>query len=87
MSDSRLYIFCWHDKVDHTYLADSVRIHRSKRSMCRGYLTEFEQNKKMNFNEFELCVVGEFDESTGLVTRYDTVEVLDPRMVYAKEDE
>lgn len=81
----KLYVFCWFDKVDKLYLQDSVRVHYSKRAMCRGYLNEFEQNKKMNFNEFELCVIAEFNEETGLLDPYSSPEVLDPRIVYAQE--
>lgn len=90
MSDEfnkKLFVFCWHDKVDKIYMQDSVRVHYSKRAMCRGYLMEFEQNKKMNPEEFELCVIGEFNEFTGVVTPYSEPEVLNPRAVYATTEE
>lgn len=80
----KLFIFCWYDKVDKTFIADSIRIHRSKRAMCRGFITEFEQNKKMNPKEFDLCVVGEFSEETGCIVPYSAPEILDPACVYEK---
>lgn len=82
----KLYVFVWHDKIDKTYLSDSIRIHPSKRAVCRGYIAEFENNKKMNPNEFELCVIGEYNEFTGTITAYDNPEVLNPKMVYAPEE-
>lgn len=82
----KLFIFCWYDKVDKTFIADSVRIHRSKRAMCRGFITEFEQNKKMNPKEFDLCVVGEFNEETGLIDSYSSPEILDVTCVYASNE-
>lgn len=86
------YIFCWYDKVDNTYIEGTVRIHKSKRSMCRGFLTEFEQNKKMNPAEFDLVVLGEFYEEVAentppIVRIYDTPEVLNPNIVFASSDE
>lgn len=81
-----MFLFCWYDKVDKTFVEGTIRAHKSKRSMCRGYLTEFEQNKKMNPVEFDLCVIGEFDENSGLVTAYKKPEILDPTIVYAKSN-
>lgn len=86
MSEKKLYIFCWYDKVDKSYMPDTLRVHYSKRNMSRGYLTEFENNKKMNFDEFDLCVIGEYDEFTGVITPYSKPEVINPKMVYAKAD-
>lgn len=81
----KLFIFCWYDKIDKCYLQDSVRIHYSVRAICRGFLNEFEQNKKMNFNEFDLCTIGEFDEFTGVIKAYPEPVVLDPKIVYGDE--
>lgn len=85
-NDFTLYCFCWHDLVDQVYMADSVRFNRSVRNMARGYLNEFEHNAKMNPKEFELCIIGEFNEHTGIFTPYEVPKVVDPTIVYAKSD-
>lgn len=82
----KLGIFCWHDKVDGVYMPDSVMVDRSKRAVCRGYLQAFEQNKKLNFKEYELCQLGTIDDETGVISANKEPEVIDPKIVYAQED-
>ena len=63
-----LHGFMWFDKVDSVFMRDSLVLDRSTRAVCRGYLQAFEQNRKMNFKEFSLNHVMDFDDETGAVT-------------------
>jgi hypothetical protein len=78
----KLKVFCWYDKVDKVYMRDSILADRSTRSVCRGYLHAFEQDKKMNFKEFELHQIGVFDDESGFFESCN--EVIDPTIVYEK---
>ena len=72
------------DKIDKVYMRDSITLDRSLRSICRGYLNIFEQNRKMNFKEFELRKVGFFDDELGEFTPLNPPEIVDPTCVYDK---
>lgn len=80
----KLNVFCWFDKIDKVYMRDSIVADRSTRAVCRGYLQAFEQNRKMNYKEFELHKIGEFDDDTGEFIPCN--EVIDPTIVYDKPD-
>lgn len=77
-----LNVFCWYDKVDKVYMRDSIVADRSTRAVCRGYLQVFEQNRKMNFKEFELHKIGTFDDETAEFVPCN--DVVDPTIVYDK---
>lgn len=79
-----LKAYCWFDKVDKTYLADSFLLHRSERSVCRGFLNQFEHDKKMNPKEYELYRVGFFDDETGKFEASVPV-LVDVMQVYADQ--
>lgn len=78
----KLNVFCWYDKVDKVYMRDSILADRSIRAVCRGYLHSFESDRKMNFKEFELHKIGEFDDETAEF--FPCNEVIDPTIVYDK---
>lgn len=80
----KLNVFCWYDKIDKVYMRDSIVADRSTRAVCRGYLQAFEQNRKMNYKEFELHKIGEFDDETAELVPCN--EIIDPTIVYAKPD-
>lgn len=80
----KLNVFCWYDKVDKVYMRDSIVADRSTRAVSRGYLQVFEQNRKMNYKEFELHKIGEFDDETAEFIPCN--EVIDPTIVYDKPD-
>lgn len=80
----KLNVFCWYDKIDKVYMRDSIVADRSTRAVCRGYLQTFEQNRKMNYKEFELHKIGEFDDETAEFIPCN--EVIDPTIVYDKPD-
>lgn len=81
-----LHGFCWYDKVDKVYMRDSVTIDRSTRAVCRGYLQTFEQNRKMNYKEFSLCHIFDFDDETGVVVPVSPIEEIDPTIVFDKPE-
>lgn len=80
----KVNVFCWYDKVDQVYMKDSIVADRSLRAVCRGYLQAFEQNRKMNFKEFELHQIGKFDDETAEFVPMN--EVIDPTIVYDKPE-
>lgn len=86
LGDFETLLFCWHDKVDKTYMDSTLRTNRSVRNMSRGYLNEFEVNKKMNPAEFELCVVGIYNERFGTLIPFDAPVVINPLMVYPTQE-
>lgn len=79
-------VFCWYDKIDKVYMKDSIVADRSTRAVCRGYLQAFDQNKKMNFKEFELVQLGVFDDESGAFEPINPPERIDPTIVYAQPD-
>lgn len=79
-------VFCWHDKVDELYMPDSVVLSRSERSVCRGYITAFTNDRKLNPVEFELVKIGTFDDETGVFTALSAPEVVNVNQVFAKPD-
>ena len=78
---AKLQVFCWHDKVDGTYMPDSILLNRFQRPVFRGFLTQFERDRKMRIDEYELCKIGEFDDETGVLQALPIPEVLDPYAV------
>lgn len=76
-------IYMWYDKVDKTYLSDSIMVSDQRRSVCRGYIKAFENDRKMNPAEYELRCVGSVDLNSGEIT--SDVEVVDPRIVYSSD--
>lgn len=78
----KVNVFCWYDKIDKVYMKDSIVSDRSTRAVCRGYLQVFEQNKKMNFKEYELYQIATFDDETGELVPMK--EVVDPTIVFEK---
>lgn len=87
LNDREFYVFDWYDKVDKCYMSDMITFHRSPRSICRGYLQNFETNKKLNPKEFDLVVLGVFDDSTGTIKPFEKPFVLNPLMVYPESEE
>lgn len=81
-----LGVYCWFDKVDKVYMPDSFVLDRSRRSVCRGYLQSFNQHKMMNPKEFSLCKTADFDDETGELKPIFPPEVVDPMIVFDKED-
>lgn len=80
-----LKAYVWYDKIDKTYLADSFVCHRSERSVCRGFINQFEHDKKMNIKEYDLYCVGFFDDETGIFKAYDKPSLVDVSQVYAEQ--
>lgn len=80
----KLSIFAWFDKIDKVYMKDSIVADRSIRAVCRGYLHAFEQDRKMNYKEFELHKIGEFDDESGSIVPCN--EVIEPTIVYDKPE-
>lgn len=83
----KLNVFCWYDKVDKVYMRDSVVVDRSTRAVCRGYLQSFQKNRMMNFKEFSLVQVGEFDDETGIINAFEKPVEVDPTIVFDKSEE
>lgn len=80
-----LKAYCWYDKVDKTYLADSFLLHRSERSVCRGFLNQFERDKKMNVNEYDLYQIGIFDDEKGTFEPLPSPVKVDVTQVYVDQ--
>lgn len=80
----RLVCTAIYDKIDKVYMRDSITLDRSLRSICRGYLNIFEQNRKMNYKEYELRKIGYFDDESGVFTPINPPETVDPTIVYDK---
>lgn len=92
---SKYYMTCWHDKVEDRYLPN-LALDQSIRSMERGYLQYFDQNNQMKFipalagrstmniEEYELVVVGEFDDESGTISPVVPPRVLNPYEVLTK---
>lgn len=80
-----LKAFCWFDKVDKTYMSDSIMFARSERSVCRGYINAFEQDKKLNPAEYELIRFGTFDDETGEFFPELPPVSVDVKQVYAEQ--
>lgn len=78
---AKFQVFCWYDKVDKTYLPDSVLLNQFHRPVCRGFLTQFERDRKMRQDEYDLVKVGDFDTDTGILTGLSVPEVIDPTQV------
>lgn len=83
----KLNVFCWFDKIDKVYMRDSVVVDRSTRAVCRGYLQSFQKNKMMNFKEFSLVQIGEFDDETGTISAFTNPVEIDPTIVFDKSEE
>lgn len=83
----KLNVFCWYDKIDKVYMRDSVVVDRSTRAVCRGYLQSFQKNKMMNYKEFSLVQIGEFDDETGIINAFDKPVEVDPTIVFDKSEE
>lgn len=83
----KLNVFCWYDKIDKVYMRDSVVVDRSTRAVCRGYLNSFQKNKMMNFKEFSLVQIGEFDDETGVLNSFGAPVEIDPTIVFDKSEE
>lgn len=80
-----LKAYCWYDKVDKVYMADSFVLSRSERAVCRGFINEFSRDKKMNPAEFDLIHVGSFDDEKGVFTALKEPSVVDVNQVYAEQ--
>lgn len=78
-------VYGWYDKVDKIYMPDSMLLARSERAVCRGFLSAFQADKKMNPNEYELCKFGTFDDETGLFQVFETPVKVDPTVVFEKQ--
>lgn len=74
----QLQIFAWYDKVDKQYLPDSFLLNQSHRPVCRGFLTQFERDKKMRLDEYSLVKLGSFDTDTGVISALSAPEEIDP---------
>lgn len=80
----KVSMYGWYDKVDKVYMPDSVMLARSERAVCRGYITAFMNDKKMNPAEYELVKYFDFDDETGKITDIQDPPLrIDPRQVYA----
>lgn len=75
--------YVWYDKVDKTYLSDACVMHRSERSVCRGFLNEFKRDDKMNQNEYDLYCIGIFDDESGVFTPENPPRLVNVMQVYA----
>lgn len=89
-------VFCWYDKIDKVYMPGTFMLNRSERAVCRGFLQEFERDKRMNPAEFSLYRIGTFDDETGQFVlgeyddntqfvKYDKPRQVDPSVVFAKQ--
>lgn len=74
----QLQIFAWFDKVDGQYLPDSIMLNQSHRPVCRGFLTQFERDRKMRLDEYSLVKLGSFDTDTGVIMPLSSPEEIDP---------
>lgn len=76
-------LYAWYDKVDKTVLPGSLMASPSERSVCRGFISSFEKDRKMNIKEYELVCLGSIDEETGRITALPERRVVDYNCVYA----
>lgn len=74
----QLQIFAWFDKVDKQYMPDSILLNQSHRPVCRGFLTQFERDRKMRLDEYSLVKLGIFDTDTGVISPFSAPEEIDP---------
>lgn len=79
--------FIWYDKVDKVYMTGSSMFSRSTRSVCRGFLQAFQDDKRMNPKEYELCHFCDFDDETGVLTPVSPIERVDPTIVFDKSED
>lgn len=79
-----LKLYMWFDKIDKTFMSDSAMFARSERSVCRGYINAFQQDKKLNPAEYQLMRFGTFDDETGVFSLEKPVEV-DVNQVYSEQ--
>lgn len=80
-------IYMWYDKIDQCHPNDGIMISDSERSVCRGYIKQFEADRKMNPAEFELHCIADIDLVSGVITPYAEPKVIDPRQVYSQSPE
>lgn len=74
-------IYSSYDKVDKVY--GVFVLDRSERSVIRGFITQFERDKKINPKEYDLMCFGTFDDQSGKFELYPTPVKVDLKKVYA----
>ena len=77
-------IYMWFDKVDGKHPYDGVVISDSERSVCRGFIKAFENDRKMNPAEYELHKLADIDLVSGEIYPTIPLKVIDVKQVYSK---
>lgn len=79
----KLGMYVMYDKIDKVYNTRTINFSRSERELCRAYLQQFEQDRKVNPAEYSLLKLGTFDDETCKFDLLPTPHEVDINQIYA----
>ena len=77
----KIELFMWYDKIDKSYEIGSAMFGDSRRKMLKGFIKSLQEDKYSSASEYELAVIGSFDDFTGKFVAYDKPEILNVKDV------